>query len=107
MNSEASPQVSRTGAEAILAADLVTGAESILAVRILSGRGYIARRNGVRERVELSVHVRAFVHVNTTRWFTGSLLLSVSPARQGCRETYVRKLLANRFAAMTSTVCET
>jgi hypothetical protein len=67
MNSEASPQVSRTGAEAILAADLVTGAESILAVRILSGRGYIARRNGVRERVELSVHVRAFVHVNTTR----------------------------------------
>jgi hypothetical protein len=64
MNSEASPQASRPGAEAILAADLVTGAEAILAV--------LSRRNGVRERVELSV--RAFLHVNTTRWFTGSLL---------------------------------
>ena len=77
MISEASPLASRTGAEAILAADLVTGAEAILAVRILSGRGHIARRNGVRERVELCVracvHVRA-LPVNTTRWFTGSLL---------------------------------
>jgi len=66
MNSEASPQASRPGAEAILAADLVTGAEAILRARILS------RRNGARERVELSV--RALLHVNTTRWFTGSLL---------------------------------
>ena len=68
MNSEASPQASRPGAGAILAADLVTGAEAILAVRAR----ILSRRNGVRERVELSV--RAFLHVNTTRWFTGSLL---------------------------------
>ena len=27
--------------------------------------------------------------------------------QQGCRDTYVRKLLANRVAEMTSTVCET
>ena len=73
MISEASPQASRTGAEAILAADLVTGAEAILAVRILSGRGDIARRNGVRERMERAVFM--LVHSTfTTRWFTGSLL---------------------------------
>jgi len=69
MNSEASPQASRPGAGAILAADLVTGAEAILAVR---AQRILSRRNGVREGVELSV--RAFLHVNTTRWFTGSLL---------------------------------
>ena len=82
MISEASPQASRTGAEAILAADLVTGAEAILAVRIFCrGEGtsrdamvYVNAWNSLYARACVRVWRVCSLHVKTTSWFTGSLL---------------------------------